>query len=27
MTGTSKTRKSLNMKPKRYEWKKKKWYG
>jgi hypothetical protein len=24
MTGTSKTRKSLNMKPKRYEWKKKK---
>jgi len=27
MTGTSKTRKSLNMKPKRYIWKKKKWYG
>jgi hypothetical protein len=27
MTGTSKNRKSLNMKPKRYIWKKKKWYG
>jgi len=27
MTGTSKKRKSLNMKPKRYIWKKKKWYG
>jgi hypothetical protein len=27
MTGTSKTRKSLNMKPKRYIWKNKKWYG